>query len=144
MRLSDAGMRCRKAKAVYLNHRLPPWLTEDATRDRSNRLLGLRLGMPTQRRRSIGCTLWKPLPPTISWPRRQGIARQTRLEPQPFASRAATGRQRIAPAHTEFQCMFRRVGDGQMFAQLRRQAIRQHQTRYPVRPPEQESISSVY
>jgi hypothetical protein len=39
MRLSDAGHRCPKTKLIYLNHRLPPWLTEDATRDRSNRLL---------------------------------------------------------------------------------------------------------
>jgi hypothetical protein len=40
MRLSDAGLRQRQTKALYLNHRLPPSLTEDATRDRSNRLLG--------------------------------------------------------------------------------------------------------
>jgi hypothetical protein len=40
MRLSDAGLRQRQTKALYPNHRLPPWLTEDATRDRSNRLLG--------------------------------------------------------------------------------------------------------
>jgi hypothetical protein len=39
MRLSDAGLRRRPMKLIYLNHRLPPWLTEDATRDRSNRLL---------------------------------------------------------------------------------------------------------
>jgi len=39
MRLSDAGLRRRQTKALYLNHRLPPWLNEDATRDRSNRLL---------------------------------------------------------------------------------------------------------
>jgi hypothetical protein len=39
MRLSDAGLRQRQTKALYPNHRLPPWLTEDATRDRSNRLL---------------------------------------------------------------------------------------------------------
>ena len=39
MRLSDAGMRRRKTKLIYPNHRLPPWPTEDATRDRSNRLL---------------------------------------------------------------------------------------------------------
>jgi hypothetical protein len=32
-------MRRLKLKAVYPNHRFPPWLTEDATRDRSNRLL---------------------------------------------------------------------------------------------------------
>jgi hypothetical protein len=39
MRLSDAGLHQRQTKALYLNHRLPPWLTKDATRDRSNRLL---------------------------------------------------------------------------------------------------------
>jgi hypothetical protein len=32
-------MRCRPTKLIYANHRLPPWLNEDATRDRSNRLL---------------------------------------------------------------------------------------------------------
>ena len=40
MRLSDAGLRQRPTKLIYPNHRLPPWLNEDATRDRSNRLLG--------------------------------------------------------------------------------------------------------
>jgi len=39
MRLSDAGLRRRQTKMLYPNHRLPPWITEDATRDRSNRLL---------------------------------------------------------------------------------------------------------
>ena len=39
MRLSDAGLHQRRTKALYLNHRPTPWLTEDATRDRSNRLL---------------------------------------------------------------------------------------------------------
>jgi hypothetical protein len=39
MRLSDAGLRRRPTKLIYPNHQLPPWLTEDATRDRSNRLL---------------------------------------------------------------------------------------------------------
>jgi hypothetical protein len=39
MRLSDAGLRRCKTKQIYPNHRPPPWLTEDATRDRSNRLL---------------------------------------------------------------------------------------------------------
>jgi hypothetical protein len=39
MRLSDAGLHQRRTKALYPNHRLPPWLTEDVTRDRSNRLL---------------------------------------------------------------------------------------------------------
>jgi hypothetical protein len=42
MRLSDAGLHQRQTKALYPNHRLPPWLIEDATRDRSNRLLGDR------------------------------------------------------------------------------------------------------
>ena len=39
MRLSDAGLRQRQTKVLYPNHRLPPWLTEGAARDRSNRLL---------------------------------------------------------------------------------------------------------
>jgi hypothetical protein len=30
MRLSDAGMRNRKTKLIYPDHRLPPWPTEDA------------------------------------------------------------------------------------------------------------------
>jgi hypothetical protein len=30
MRLSDAGMRGRKTELIYLDHRFPPWLTEDA------------------------------------------------------------------------------------------------------------------
>jgi len=30
MRLSDAGLRRRPTKLIYLNHRLPPWLTEVA------------------------------------------------------------------------------------------------------------------
>jgi hypothetical protein len=40
MRLSDARLRCRQTKLIYLDHRLPPWLIEDSPRDRSNRLLG--------------------------------------------------------------------------------------------------------
>jgi hypothetical protein len=40
MRLSDAGLHRRQTKALYPKHRLAPWPTEDATRDRSNRLLG--------------------------------------------------------------------------------------------------------
>jgi hypothetical protein len=39
MRLSDAGLRRRPTKLIYPDHRLPPWLNEDAARDRSNRLL---------------------------------------------------------------------------------------------------------
>src|SRR5882757_7616096 len=31
MRLSDARLRRRQRKILYLNHRLPPWLNEDAT-----------------------------------------------------------------------------------------------------------------
>jgi len=31
MRLSDAGLRRHPTKLIYLNHRPPPWLTEDAT-----------------------------------------------------------------------------------------------------------------
>ena len=38
-RLNDAGLRKRRTKMLYTNHRLPPWLTEDDTRDRSNPLL---------------------------------------------------------------------------------------------------------
>ena len=37
MRLSDAGIHQCQTKALYPDHRLPPWLTEDAPRDRSNR-----------------------------------------------------------------------------------------------------------
>jgi hypothetical protein len=44
MRLSDAGLHPRQTKALYPNHRLPPWPTENATRDRSNRLLGTCAG----------------------------------------------------------------------------------------------------
>ncbi len=39
MRLSDAEVRPRQTEMLDPNHRPPPWLTEDATRDRSNRLL---------------------------------------------------------------------------------------------------------
>ena len=39
MRLSDAGLRCRQTKLIHPDHRLSPWPTEDAPRDRSNRLL---------------------------------------------------------------------------------------------------------
>ena len=40
IRLSDAGLLCRRTNLIYADHRLPPWPTEDAARDRSNRLLG--------------------------------------------------------------------------------------------------------
>src|ERR1700722_12092199 len=53
MRLSDAGLHQRQTKALYPNHRLPPWPTEDTTRDRSNRLLEVRrLGALDTRGRS--------------------------------------------------------------------------------------------
>lgn len=39
MRLNDAGVRQHKPKLIYLDHRPPPSVTEDATRDRSNRWL---------------------------------------------------------------------------------------------------------
>src|SRR5579863_4483770 len=39
MRLSDAGLHCHQTKLIYPDHRLPPWLTEVAPRNRSNRLL---------------------------------------------------------------------------------------------------------
>jgi hypothetical protein len=52
MRLSDAGLRRPKTKAVYPNHRLPPCLNEAAARDRPNRLLcaAMRDGDITQYR----------------------------------------------------------------------------------------------
>jgi hypothetical protein len=31
MKLSDARVRRRRTKLIYPNHRLPPWLIEDAT-----------------------------------------------------------------------------------------------------------------
>ena len=51
MRLSDAGLlHQRQTKAlIYPNHRLPPWLTEDAAPDRSNRLLDETTMMSPQR-----------------------------------------------------------------------------------------------
>jgi hypothetical protein len=42
MRLSDAGLRCRPTKLIYPDHQPSPGLTEDAPRDRSNRLLAGR------------------------------------------------------------------------------------------------------
>jgi hypothetical protein len=50
MRLSDAGPHRRRTKALYPNHQLPPWLTEDA-RDRSTRLLGSERETQEQDRR---------------------------------------------------------------------------------------------
>jgi hypothetical protein len=47
MRLSDAWLHRRQTKALDPNHRLPPWPTEDATRDRSNRWLGVTRGNPS-------------------------------------------------------------------------------------------------
>src|ERR1700730_1594815 len=39
MRLSDAGLRRRKTKLIYPNHRHPPCPPKTRPRDRSNRLL---------------------------------------------------------------------------------------------------------
>jgi hypothetical protein len=33
MSFSDAGFRQRRSKALYPNHRLPPWFNENAPRD---------------------------------------------------------------------------------------------------------------
>ena len=56
MRLSDAGLRQRQTKALYLNHRSTPWLTEDAPRDRSNRLLErIRSSMKLPQKRPSNC-----------------------------------------------------------------------------------------
>src|ERR1700722_2444092 len=46
IRLSDARLRNRQTKMLFPDHRLPPWLTEDAPRDRSNRLLDIRAATP--------------------------------------------------------------------------------------------------
>jgi hypothetical protein len=67
MRLSDAGLRRRQSKLLYPNHRLPPWLTEDAiTRDRSNRWLDRALKTETGGlRRTIASgksTIYSPFP----------------------------------------------------------------------------------
>jgi hypothetical protein len=43
MRLSDTGMRRRKTKAVYPDHRPSPRLIEFAPRERSNRFLDAML-----------------------------------------------------------------------------------------------------
>jgi hypothetical protein len=48
MRLSDAGLRRRQTELIYADHRLPPWLNEDAARDRSNRIV--RFTHPTMLR----------------------------------------------------------------------------------------------
>jgi hypothetical protein len=42
MRLSDSGLRRRKTKLLYPNHRLPLGSSKTRPRDRSNRLLGAR------------------------------------------------------------------------------------------------------
>ena len=43
MRLSDARLRRRTTNLIYPDHRNPHWPTEDAPRDRSNRLLDASL-----------------------------------------------------------------------------------------------------
>jgi len=42
MRLSDVGLRPRQTRLIYPDHRLTPFLPKDATRDRSNRWLGVK------------------------------------------------------------------------------------------------------
>jgi len=56
-RLSDAGFHWRPTKLIYPNHRLPPWLTGDAPRDRSNRLLDDA---------NVGRPHWPPLRNTLT------------------------------------------------------------------------------
>ena len=41
MSLSNGRLRCPQTKPIYPDHKPPPWLSEDAARDRSNRLLGV-------------------------------------------------------------------------------------------------------
>jgi hypothetical protein len=48
MRLSDAALHCRRPELIYLNHRLPPWLTEAATRDRSKLIAKLQAANKTR------------------------------------------------------------------------------------------------
>jgi len=48
MRLSDAGLSRRQTKLIYPNYRPPPWLIEDAPRDRSNRWLDCRAAPPSK------------------------------------------------------------------------------------------------
>jgi hypothetical protein len=42
MKLSYVRVRCQQKKAIYTDHRSPPWLTEDVPRDRSSRWLCAR------------------------------------------------------------------------------------------------------
>jgi len=62
MRLSDAGLHQRQTKALYPDHRPPPRFTEDATRDRSNRLLAVTVR--SGKKHDMG-TLHKSVPSTI-------------------------------------------------------------------------------
>jgi uncharacterized protein YifN (PemK superfamily) len=55
MKLSDARLRRLQTKLIYPNHRLPPWLTEDAPRDRSNRLLEGRVMPSTKLAAGLRC-----------------------------------------------------------------------------------------
>jgi hypothetical protein len=85
MRLSDAGIRRRQTKALDPNHRLPPGLTEDATRDRSiYRLLdaaGRNRGIVFDNRERIVESVQKFLPALI--PRRFSEANRVVLKATP-------------------------------------------------------------
>jgi hypothetical protein len=48
MRLSDAGMRQRKSKAVYPNHRPTPWLTEDADPRSLEPIVRFQIALPSK------------------------------------------------------------------------------------------------
>ena len=63
MRLSDAGLRQRQTKALYPNHRPPPWLNEDAA---PRSLEPIVRWHPTKLRPSSPTSLTDPLPITAS------------------------------------------------------------------------------
>src|ERR1700722_17090344 len=60
MRLSDARLRRHQTNLIYPNHRLPPWPTEDDTRDRSNRLLGPNLARQLNEYTIYTCMTYDP------------------------------------------------------------------------------------
>ena len=60
MILGDAGLRQRQTKAVNPHYPIPPWLTKDATRDRSNRLLEGAMSHPPARMSDLVNRLGEP------------------------------------------------------------------------------------
>jgi hypothetical protein len=100
MRLSDAGLRRHQTKLIDPHHRHPPWLTEDAARDRSNRLLDCRA------MRSSKLTLTGPHQLTCPLHGAQNLtlhaARQRRTQPAEYCAtlkvRALWRRPPAAPA----------------------------------------------